>query len=227
MRPAPEVIAVIAAYREAGRVGAVVRELKTRVTEVVVVDDGSPDRTGAEAEAAGARVIRHVLNRGQGAALATGLAYALARGADVVVTFDADGQHDPEDIPALTGPILRGEADVALGSRFLDGRSNPPPLRRALLAAARVLTNFSTGVRLTDAHNGLRAFSREAASRIRIRQDRMAHASEITAEIGRLKLSRVEVPVRIRYTPESLRKGQSGLGAVRILFDLLLGEAVR
>ena len=227
MPDAPRIIVVVAAYRETGRVGDVVRGLKDRVAEVVVVDDGSPDGTGPEAEAAGARVVRHPLNRGQGAALATGLAYALSRGADVVVTFDADGQHDPDDLPALTGPILRGEADVALGSRFLDGRSNPPRLRRALLAAARFWTNLSTGVRLTDAHNGLRAFSRDAASRLRIRQDRMAHASEIVAEIGRLRLRRIEVPVRIRYSPETLRKGQSGLGALRILFDLLLGESAR
>jgi glycosyltransferase involved in cell wall biosynthesis len=125
---------VVAAYREVGRAGDVVRGLLPRVSEVVAVDDGSPDAIGAAAEAAGVRVVRRPLNRAQGAALATGLAHALARGADVVIPFDADGRHDPEDLPALVAlvaPLRRDDADVVLGSRFLDDRSNPPPLRRA------------------------------------------------------------------------------------------------
>lgn len=227
MSAAPRVVAVVPAYREAGRVGATVHTLRPYVDDVVVVDDGSPDATGDEARAAGARVLRHLLNRGQGAALATGIAYALRRGADVVVTFDADGQHDPEDLAALTAPLRDGSADVALGSRFLDGRSNPPPLRRLLLRLAVLFTRATTGLRLTDAHNGLRAFSRAAAAGLRIRQDRMAHASEILSEIRRLSLRVREVPVRVRYTEDSLRKGQRASGAFRILFDLLLGESLR
>lgn len=223
---APRIYAVVPAFAEASVIARVVAELRPFVDRVVVVDDGSPDTTAEAAEAAGAATLRHAVNRGQGAALATGIRYALLDGADVVVTFDADGQHAPEDLPALVRPVLEGRADVALGSRFLGG-SEVPALRRLLLAVAVVFTRLSTGLRLTDTHNGLRALSRRAAERIRLRQDRMAHASEILTEIGRLGLRIEEVPVRIRYTDYSRRKGQSALDALRVLLDLWLGGGAR
>ena len=144
------------------------------------------------------------------------------------MTFDADGQHVAADIPSLVAPVARGEADVALGSRFLGGTSDVPPLRRVLLKGAVVFTRLTTGPDLTDAHNGLRAFSRRAAETIRIRQDRMAHASEIVSEIATTR-----APVRRGArspcsTPITrARKGQSALGAFRILIDLLVGKGVR
>jgi polyprenyl-phospho-N-acetylgalactosaminyl synthase len=227
MAPEPKVIAVIAAYNEAEAIGPVIQGLAPQVAEIVVVDDGSKDATADVARKAGAVVLRHPINRGQGAALQSGITLALARGAGIVVTFDADGQHVAADVPRLVTPVARGEADVALGSRFLGGTSNVPPLRRVLLKGAVLFTRLTTGLSLTDAHNGLRAFSRRAAETIRIRQDRMAHASEIVTEIAKHELRFVEIPITVLYTDYSRSKGQSALGAFRILIDLLVGKGVR
>ena len=227
MAPEPKVTAVIAAYNEAGAIGPVIQALAPQVAEIVVVDDGSKDATADVARSAGAVVLRHPINRGQGAALQSGITLALARGAEIVVTFDADGQHVAADIPRLVAPVARGEADVALGSRFLGDTSNVPALRRALLKCAVLFTRMTTGLSFTDAHNGLRAFSRRAAETIRIRQDRMAHASEIVSEIARHELRFVEIPITVLYTDYSKSKGQSALGAFRIILDLLVGKGVR
>jgi len=207
-------------------VGDVVASVLPRVTECVVVDDGSGDGTGAAARAAGALVVTHAVNRGQGAALMTGIRCALRRGADIVVTLDADGQHDPADIRALVAPILADRADVVLGSRFLGHAHLIPPMRRRLLRAAVVFTRWSTGLDLTDTHNGFRALSRRAASAIELSQDRMAHASEILERIAALDLRHVEVPVAIRYTDYSTGKGQSAWGAFRILVDLWVSKVM-
>lgn len=227
MPPGSRAIAVIAAFNEARAIEAVVRDLRPHVGEVIVVDDGSSDATAEVARRAGAVVIRHAINRGQGAALQTGITAALARGAAIVVTFDADGQHVASDVPKLVEPVAGGRADVALGSRFLGGASNVPAMRRLLLKGAVVFTRLTSGLHLTDAHNGLRALSRKAAGTIRIRQDRMAHASEIVSEIRRHGLKFVEVPITVLYTEYSRAKGQSAFGAFRILFDLLVGKGVK
>jgi glycosyltransferase involved in cell wall biosynthesis len=157
-----KVIAVVPSYNEAGRIGAVIRALLPRVGGVIVVDDGSSDESVAEATAAGARVIRHVLNRGQGAALKTGTLAALADGADVVIHFDADGQHDPDAVPTLLAPISGGSADVVLGSRFLGVTSEGMPIsRRLLLVAARQFSGLALGIphRFTDPQSGMRAMT--------------------------------------------------------------------
>jgi glycosyltransferase involved in cell wall biosynthesis len=219
--------AVVAAYNEGRAIGAVLAGLRGHADEVIVVDDGSGDDTAAAARREGATVVRHAINRGQGAALQTGISLALIRGADVIVTFDADGQHVATDVARVAAPVIRGEADVALGSRFLADTSRVPPFRRLVLKAAVVFTRLTTGLRITDAHNGLRAFSRRAAETIRIRQDRMAHASEILSAIRAQGLRYVEVPVTILYTEYSRAKGQSALGAFRVLLDLIVGKGVR
>lgn len=219
--------AVIPAFGEASMIRAVIDDVRAHVTKVVVVDDGSEDDTAAEARRAGAVVLRHAVNRGQGAALATGVSYALMHGSSAIVTFDADGQHQGSDIPRLLEPVLAGTADVALGSRFLSPAPRIPPLRRLVLKGAVLFTRLATGLPLTDAHNGLRAFSREAAQKIGIRQDRMAHASEILSEIKRHGLRFVEVPVDVRYTAYSRTKGQGVLSALRILLDLWVGRGVK
>ena len=154
----------------------------------------------------------------------TGIECARRRGASCVVTFDADGQHSAEDIPALVEPIARGEAAIVLGSRFLGQAPRMPASRRLLLLGAVVFTRVFSGLALSDAHNGLRAFSREAAERIELRLDRMAHASEVLDQIGRLGLPYREVPVTIRYTEYSLAKGQRGLDALKVAFDYLVGR---
>jgi glycosyltransferase involved in cell wall biosynthesis len=218
---------VIAAYNEAGCIGSVVRELRATYPLVILVDDGSPDATAEEARLAGATVLRHFVNRGQGAALQTGITYALGRGAEFIVTFDADGQHDAADLPAMIAPIARGEVHICLGSRFLDKRAEIPWFRRFVLRCAVLFTRLTSRVKLTDAHNGFRAFSRQAALSVDIQLDRMAHASEIVDQFYQSGLPYREVPVRIRYTEYSLRKGQRSSAALRVAFDYLLGRLTR
>jgi glycosyltransferase involved in cell wall biosynthesis len=220
------VAVVIAAWHEAAVIGAVVGGLRAAGwPRVVVVDDGSTDGTAAAARAAGAHVLRHAVNRGQGAALQTGIRYALGLGAEAIVTFDADGQHRPEDLPALVAPVLAGEVDAALGSRFLGHADAVPPARRALLAGARAFTWLTTGLRLSDAHNGLRALSRRlCAEHLELRLDRMAHASEIIDQIAASGLPWREVSVRVEYTAYARAKGQRASAALRVAFDYLLGR---
>jgi glycosyltransferase involved in cell wall biosynthesis len=218
---------VIAAYNEAPVIGLVVRELRNLFPNVVVVDDGSNDETFAAAVSAGAVVARHCINLGQGAALQTGMQCALSNGARFIATFDADGQHRPEDIVAMLEHMEESSADVALASRFLGTAEGIDPLRRHFLRMAIVFQRLTTGVRLTDAHNGLRVLRDTAARRIKIRQNRMAHASEIISSIVSNNLKFIEVPCTIRYTPYSRAKGQQLTGAARILLDLTVRRMYR
>ncbi len=217
---------VIAAYNEARVIARVVGEVARRGYRVVVVDDGSADDT-ADRAAAAAAVVRHPVNLGQGAALQTGIDYALQQGADVIVTFDADGQHRAADIERMVAALRAAPADFALGSRFLGDAIALSTARRLLLRAATVFTQLTTGLRLTDTHNGLRAMTRRGAESIRLRQNRMAHASEILAQIAASGLPYVEVPVRIEYTAYSLAKGQRLGDALAILLDLFARRLYR
>ncbi|WP_346774634.1 glycosyltransferase family 2 protein [Cellulomonas sp. IC4_254] len=212
---------VVPLYNEATVVGDVVRDLRTSFPVVVAVDDGSTDGSAAVARAAGAVVVEHPINLGQGAALQTGIETALRLGAEYVVTFDSDGQHQRVDAEAMVARLRSGEADVVFGSRFLDARTRPGLVKRAVLRAAIVYSNATTGVHLTDTHNGLRALNRRAASTLRIRQNRMAHASEIIEQVGRARLRWVEHPVHILYTDYSRSKGQSVFNAVNILTEMI------
>jgi glycosyltransferase involved in cell wall biosynthesis len=220
------------AYDEAAALGKALAAVRERAAElggvtVFLVDDGSaspvlPEELPAPTPVFRIVLARHSLNLGQGAALETARQLALRDGAFAAyVTMDADGQHRVEDAVALARAIEAG-ADVAFGNRFL-GDSNVPPLRHLLLRAARVFERALTGLRLADAHNGLRAFSRRALELVPIRQNQMAHATEIKQRVSRAaELVIVEVPVSVRYTSETLQKGQTSLGAVVILRDLAL-----
>jgi glycosyltransferase involved in cell wall biosynthesis len=217
---------VIAAYNEGRAIGAVASELVAAGWPVVVVDDGSADDTATVARAHGGIVLRHVINRGQGAALQTGIDYAIGRGAEAIVTFDADGQHTAGDVPALFAAL--DNADVALGTRFAGAGGNTlgaTRRRRAMLRIATAVSNRISGMRLTDAHCGLRAFRATAAPALRITQDRMAHASELLARLRVSGLRWVEVPVTVRYTAYSVAKGQTAMHGLRILFDYLFRPA--
>lgn len=218
---------VIPAYKESARIRTTLNELLPHYLNVVVVDDGSPDDTAAVARSCGVWVVRHPINRGQGASLQTGIDFALLHGAETIVTFDADGQHDPADIPAMLEPVQTGEADIALGSRFLGNTVGMPLSRRLVLKAAVLFTRVASRIHVTDTHNGFRAMSRKSAQQLRIRQDRMAHASEILDEIRRLGLRYKEVPVTIRYSAATLEKGQSSWNAVRIVWQFLVGKVVK
>jgi Glycosyltransferases involved in cell wall biogenesis len=218
---------VIPAYNEAEAVGVVVAELLERGHRVIVVDDGSRDATAEAAKRNGAIVLRHAVNRGQGAALQTGIAYAIRKRAEYIVTFDSDGQHAAEDVDTLVAPLLAGRADVVLGSRFRGSTEGMTELRRVMLKAAVLFTRYASGALVTDTHNGLRAFTRAAAAKLDIRLDRMAHASEILDQVVQHGLRYEEVPVHVRYTAYSRRKGQSSIAALRILADYVLGRWMR
>jgi glycosyltransferase involved in cell wall biosynthesis len=219
----PDTWVIIPLYNEEKVIGDVVAQVLTAFDQVVCVDDGSTDSSAEIAARAGARVVRHALNLGQGAALQTGFDYALSDPAmRYILTFDADGQHQIEDAVGMVERLRAGEADVVFGSRFLDERSKPSLGKKAVLRLAVGYTNLTTHTRLTDAHNGLRAIHRPVLEKIRITQNRMAHASELVAQIGSLRASYVEHPVHILYSDYSKAKGQSLWNSVNILADLIL-----
>ena len=218
---------IIAAYNEAGTLARVISNVESYGFRAAVVDDGSKDATYRIALANGAVAIRHPVNLGQGAALQTGIAYALTRGAQAIVKFDADGQHRASDVEVLLAALKRENADFALGSRFLGRSLRMPVTRLLLLRLATLFTRLTTGLRLTDTHNGLRAMTRKGAQAIRLRQNRMAHASEILSQIADSGLRYVEVPVTIEYTAYSLAKGQRIGDSLTILSDLITEKLYR
>jgi glycosyltransferase involved in cell wall biosynthesis len=220
---------IVPAYNEADRLEQTLLPVLGLGYSVVLVDDGSTDRTGAVACQMPVHVLRHPINLGQGAALQTGTEFATARGAEWVVHFDADGQHQAADIARLIEPLRNGRADVVLGSRFLraEDLEQVPRARRLLLRAAVVVNGVLTGLWLSDAHNGLRAFTADAAKQIRLRENRFAHATEILAQIRRMRLRYTEQPTTIRYTASAMRRGQSPWNAVSILLDVLIRKVIR
>lgn len=222
MRPAPDksIWVVVPAFNEAAIIARIVGELTERGYAVVVIDDGSRDGTGLAALAAGAALVTHPFNLGQGAALQTGIQFALKQDADYIVTFDGDGQHRVSDVDALIEALLAQNVDFALGSRFLGAAVDMPASRRLLLKAATWFTRMTTGLHISDTHNGLRAMTRRGAGKIKLQQNRMAHASEILHAVAGSGLRYVEVPVTIDYSAYSLAKGQRLADSLRILLDL-------
>lgn len=217
-----DVWVVIPLYNEAKVIGDVVTALRADFSNVVCVDDGSRDGSSAIAKAAGAQIVTHPINLGQGAALQTGFEYALAHGAEYVVTFDADGQHRVEDARTMVDRARAEDLAIVFGSRFLDERTKPGIGKRIVLKTAAAVTNLSTRTRLTDAHNGLRVIRRDALRRVKLRQDRMAHGTEIIMQLSRTRLPYAEHAVEILYTDYSKAKGQSLLNSVNILTDLFI-----
>ena len=214
---------MIPLYNEATVVEGVIAELREVFTHVVCIDDGSTDGSGAVARHAGARVLTHPYNLGQGASLQTGISYARDQpDARYVVTFDADGQHRVIDAVAMLQLAREQDLAIVFGSRFLDARTNPGLLKRIILKTAVWVTNRTTGLRLTDAHNGLRVIRVDAARKVNLQQDRMAHATEIVLQLGRTRLPWAEFPVEVLYTDYSKGKGQSVLNSINILVDLVV-----
>lgn len=220
-----DVWVVIPSFNEGESLGSVLDQLAPPGYSVVVVDDGSrvPAMIGSRP---GVHLLRHCVNLGQGAALQTGIDYAVERGAHYLVTFDADGQHLADEIPAMLQPLRDDRAEITLGTRFGSGGKavNITRQRKATLKLATLLSRFSTGLRITDTHNGFRALTRHAAQRLRITQDRMAHASQILEQIARLEVRYVEVPVTVRYTAYSVAKGQRISDAFNILWESAAGR---
>ncbi len=211
---------MIPAFNEESTLPEVLERVTPMVDEVVVVDDGSKDGTSQVALAGHAILVRHVINRGLGATLGTGFAAALARGGEAIICLDADGQHDPEDIPRFVAAIREG-ADVVIGSRLLDPRGMPKK-RQIANWVGNLVTLVLFGAWVTDSQSGYRGFRREALQKIEIRTNRMEVSSEIIAESRRHKLKLVEIPIKAIYTEYSLSKGQSFAVGLKTLAKLVL-----
>lgn len=222
MKNKPKIYIIIPAYNEENSISGVIKDLKKHnYHNIIIVDDGSTDNTLKITRQAGAIVVRHPINLGQGAALRTGMDLALELGADIIVTFDADEQHMAKDINKLIKPVISKEVDIALGSRFIDNSSNTPWLKKVLLKIGIILIFFMYGIMLTDTHNGLKAMSRLAAQKISIESRGMEHASEI---IGKIKVNRIkfkEIPVTIKYSKYSIKKGQRISNSLNIFIKML------
>ncbi|MEM9985086.1 MAG: glycosyltransferase [Bacteroidota bacterium] len=222
--PWGQIALIMPVFNEASRIGKTLAPLVKLGVRAIAVDDASTDGSQRILRDYPIHVLSHSHNLGQGAALQTGMDYALqASDLLALVHFDADGQHHWQDLPALLAPILWREAQVVLGSRFMEGAETPgiSLWRRALLKVAIWVHHRFTKLRLTDVHNGFRAFSPSLALKIKLRQNRMAHATEILVQLGRLDPIYREVPVKITYDAYSKSKGQSNWQAWLILADLV------
>jgi glycosyltransferase involved in cell wall biosynthesis len=224
-----DVYVIIPAYNEGSVIRETIASLIPYGYSIVVVDDGSAVPASQFLAGQPIYYLRHLTNLGQGAALQTGTDFALSKGAQVIVHFDADGQHSAESIPRLTEPIRNQECDAVLGSRFLneEDRKLVPLEKRMVLKAGVFVTWLFSGMWLSDTHNGFRVLSRSAAEKIRITENGFAHATEILECIRRSRLRYREMPTTIRYTDYSRNKGQSIFNSINIVFDLVLRKVLR
>ena len=220
----PKIIAAIPCFNEERCIGSVVLKTKKFVSSVIVIDDGSSDATAEVAEAAGASVHQHDRNRGYGAAIRSALEKGKQLGADVLVIVDGDGQHDPKDIPKLVKPLIDGEADVAIGSRFLGESKRPPFYRRLGLRVLTAITNLGSGQRISDSQSGFRAYSSKALNALNLTEDGMSVSSEMQFAISKAGLKMAEVPIDVSYFDKAKRNplghGISVLSRVLVLFSL-------
>lgn len=217
-------IIVLPAYNEGKVIGKVIKGLKKEgfaSDDILVVDDGSTDRTSEIAKKEHVLLYKHSLNRGLGGALGTGIKAAIKNNADIIVTFDSDGQHNPKDISRVIEPIRKGEADFVIGSRLINPKGMPL-IRKIGNWGFNVITWVLFGIWTTDSQSGFRAMSGKAAGKLRIRTNRMEVSSEFLSEIRRNKLRFMEVPIQAIYTEYSLHKGQSSINAFKILAKLIL-----
>ena len=220
---------IVPAFNESAVIGEVITQLRAVFRHVVCVDDGSSDETAATALSAGAHVVRHPVNLGQGAAIQTGVEYARRQpGAEVFATFDADGQHRVNDVVAMIDRLARADVDIVIGTRF-DGSAvgRTPTLKRLILRTAARLSPSSRRLGLTDAHNGLRVFNRTVADNLTLTMGGMSHAGEFISLIDENGWRIAEAPVEILYTDYSMAKGQPLLNGVNIVFDGFLRGRMR
>ncbi|MFH1890161.1 MAG: glycosyltransferase family 2 protein [Candidatus Kuenenbacteria bacterium] len=222
-----KIFAVLPVYNEnPEKLSQLLEKLKNFVDEVVVVDDGS--KTVISNQLTGNKgkivILRHQINRGQGAALQTGTDYAIREGADIIVHLDSDGQHRPEDIPALIRPIQEDKVDFVFGSKFLGQYNKIPWTKKYIIVPiARIINYIFTGLELSDAHNGMRAFSAKVAHEVYIAQDKMAHNTEYSYLVKKNNIKYTEVPVKVIYH----EYGQGIGGGVRILKELVMGKILK
>ncbi|AKK29710.1 glycosyltransferase family 2 protein [Mycobacterium sp. EPa45] len=227
--PYPDAWIIVPAFNEAKVIADVIADLRQVFDHVVCVDDGSNDDTADIALRAGAHVVRHPVNLGQGAAIQTGVEYARSQpGAAVFVTFDADGQHRVKDVLVMIDRLAKGDVDVVIGTRFAGTTvSQTPPLKRLILRAAAMLSPSSHRLHLTDSHNGLRVFNKTVADNLNLTMNGMSHATEFITLIVENHWRVAEEPVEILYTEYSMSKGQPLLNGVNIVFDGFLRGRMR
>ncbi len=219
---------IVPAFNEAGVIGDVIADLRSVFTHVVCVDDGSADDTGDVALRAGAHLVRHPVNLGQGAAIQTGVEYARRQpGADVFATFDGDGQHRVKDLVTMIDRLNAGDVDVVIGTRFGAGVTRPPLLKRVVLQTAARLSPRGRRLGLTDTNNGLRVFNKTVADGLDITMSGMSHATEFIMLIAENRWRVAEEPVEVLYTEYSKAKGQPLLNGVNIIFDGFLRGRMR
>ncbi|MDD4351681.1 MAG: glycosyltransferase family 2 protein [Candidatus Gracilibacteria bacterium] len=200
---------LVPAYNEAGSIGKMIDAVLTAgYYNILVINDGSSDKTLEVIVTKPVQVVSHAFNRGVGAATQTGITAALSLGAEIIVTIDADCQHDVSDIENLVRPIVNREAEVVLGSRF-KGDSKIPVLRKISNKLGNLLTWMLFGLWVSDSQSGLKAFSRKAAQTIQIHSNGFESCSEIIREIAWYKVKYVEVPIKVTYSEYSMAKGQS------------------
>jgi glycosyltransferase involved in cell wall biosynthesis len=216
----PEVWLIVPVFNEGQVIGEVIRNARKAFANIVCVDDGSHDNSAERIKAAGAHLVQHPVNLGQGAAIQTGVEYARAQpGAQYFVTFDADGQHQIADVLAMLERLRSDDVDIVVGTRFHGDTTHIPWIKRLILKTVVLLSPRGRRLGLTDAHNGLRVFNRTVAEQMNITLNGMSHASEIVEMIDRNKWRVVEEPVIILYTDYSMAKGQSVINGVNIVFE--------
>lgn len=218
-----KILCIIPAFNEEKNIVGTIKNVKLIVNEVVVVDDGSSDETFNLAQKQKITVLKHIINRGQGAALQTGNKYALMKNADIIVHFDADGQFLSEEIEDIIAPIKSGQADVVFGSRFLEKKSNIPWFKKyIIIKLAKIANMLFMGISLSDPQNGFRAMSSDAAKKIKIEHDGMAHCSEILYKVIKSNTRFKEIPTTVIYH----NFGQKLSGGIKILKDLFLAKLI-
>ena len=217
---------IVPIYNEATVIEDCIADLRTIFSNILVIDDGSTDDSASKAKESGAEVIRHTLNVGQGLAISTGFKWVQGQNKfKNIVTFDGDGQHIAHDALRLVEELETSSLDIVFGSRFLGHeKSNTPVMKRIILKIVSRITNILTGVKLSDAHNGLRALTVEASKAVDLTQTGMAHASQMISLTRQANLKYHEIPVNVLYTPYSRKKGQSILNSVNIVTDLVWSE---
>lgn len=218
-----DVAVIIPAYNEEKKILETLQNLKLSFSNLVIVDDGSTDNTFKVIKSTGTKVVRHPINLGQGASLQTGIYFALSNPKiKYLITFDADGQHSVNDAIGMVKQIKLTKVDIILGSRFINHDSiNMPKKKKLILKLAIIFTRFDSGLPVSDTHNGLRVMNRSFASKLKIKQSGMAHASEILEQIKLHGASWMEYPAQINYTPYSINKGQSIFNAINILTEMM------
>ena len=217
---------LIPAYNEAAVIGGVIKDVQSALKpfkldkNVVVINDGSTDKTAEIAKQAGAQVVTHSINRGYGAALQTGIEHANRTQLDYAITFDADGQHDPKDIAKVFHKLKQGY-DIVVGSRFLMKTNQIPLFRRVILKLGNLATFIFFGIWISDSQSGFRGFNQQAIRKIKLKTNHMEVSSEFYSEVKKHRLSYIEVPISVKYTPYSLSKGQTNLNSFNVLLKLV------